>query len=247
MGFKAGLGQEEMLAVALIIFFGFVAPNVDTTVGFYYITMPIVYLIVVGSKPLKEIEILVQGQDLGRVAAASVAVLMAWIGLSMMVWQSTTGAVSFGFTPQNIQAFFSQLSIFTNIPVLSNDPLLRFIIYGVAIPIAESMLFLSAVLLLWAKLLKVPIAWHGPTSPKFLMMLFVCLLVGISGSYFHLTARSLQDIPLLIDVLFFGISALGVFASTSRIPVVGGDQKVNMSKMIGFHLLVNSFVLIFAV
>jgi len=238
------LRQEEFVAMGMLIVMAFTWINVEPTVGAFYVAMTLIYFITVGNRRFSEIELIVTRQDIGKAFIGAGVVLVAWVIASMWIWEQTGGQVSLGFTPEAFSTFFRQLALFTQVPVLADDPNIKFITFGINIPIIESLFFLSFVLLFWAKLLSVPVRWHSVNSPYFLKMLGVCVLVGVSGMLFHLTARSLNDIALGIDVLFFGVSALIVFASASRIPLIGGDVKVNMFKGVVFHVMVNSLVLV---
>lgn len=238
------LRQEEFIAGALLIVAAWTWVNVEATIGAFYLAMTLIYFMTVGSRRFSEIELIVTRQDIGKAFIGAGVVLVAWIIASMWIFQETGGQVSLGFTSEAFTAFFRQLALFTQVPVLADDPTIKFMMFGGTIPIIESLFFLSFVLLFWAKLLSVPIRWHNVNSPYFVRMLMVCVLVGASGMLFHLTARSLNDIALGIDVLFFSVSAFIVFASASRIPLIGGDGKVNMFKGVLFHVFVNSLVLI---
>lgn len=238
------LRQEEFIAMGMLILMSFTIVNVNQMIGSFYLAMTLIYFITVGSRRFQEVELIVHRQDIGKALIGAGVVLVAWILSSMWIWQNTGGQVSFGFTPEAFTAFFRQLALFTQVPVLADDPTIKFLIFGGAIPLLESMFFLSFVLLFFAKFLNVPLRWHGVNSPYFVKMLLICVLVGSAGMLFHLTARSLNDIALAIDVLFFSISAFLVFASASRMPLIGGNVKPVMLTAVLFHLYTNSLVLL---
>src|SRR3990167_4544821 len=117
MGFQGfgSLRDEALLSAALFIAAYFISVNVDSQLGNFYIGTVLLYTIYIVSKSFPEIQVKVPGQDILQAGIAAVVVFAAWVFLSMFIWQQTGGSVSFGFTPQNIQQFFSQIGLNTQV------------------------------------------------------------------------------------------------------------------------------------
>lgn len=246
-----GLRAEVLISGFLTIAFLFLSINFDSNLGLFYAVISGLYFISVVTPSFEEVEIFVK-QDYVSAIASSFVILAIWAGVSMYIWQILGGTqVVFGQFPGSFLAFFQQLSLSTNVPVLAADPTVNLFVYGGLIPFAESMLFLSVGLILVVRLLNFlsgsnfRITWS--TKPgDMIAMVAVCVIIGILGSLFHLTARFANDIPLVIDFFFFSFSALVVYASTSGVPVLGGDEKRNMFKGVAFHVFNNFIVLLLA-
>jgi hypothetical protein len=111
------------------------------------------------------------------------------------------------------------------------------------------MFFLSVVLVFWAKVLKTSISLEKRNIIK---ALWVCLLVGVSASLFHIgvsqidPARAINpDFALLTDIAFFSFMSFLVFASTSKIDVLTSKTKSPNMLIANFvHVFVNSAVIL---
>lgn len=221
------LKDEEFLAVGLVILTGFLYLNVSRDIGTFFSIAAVAYLTAVLSK---RTDWFVQFIKRGRFesdAAIGAGMVVVWLVLASFLLTYIKPVFTF-----SVIDTLQQLYLYTDIPVLSADPNVRFIVFGIAIPIIETTLFLSLVLMFWAKLAKVKIQWHPMQSPNFMKMLLVCALVGITASLFHMSARMMADFALIIDFVFFFLSSLIVF---------------RFKELLGaglFHVLTNSLILL---
>jgi len=217
-----GFQDERLIAAGLSIATVFLYLNVSPEVGTPFAIMTLLYLISLGSSAFQKIEIMRTPTKISEIVGVGLVALSGWVILSSFALQYLAPA----FAPQSVFSldFFQALSAQTQIPILSADPFVRFLTYGVVIPIIETVFFLSFVLVFWAKALRQPLVF----SPR--QMLLVAVLVGATGSLFHLTVRIAQNYALFADFLFFFISALIVL------------KYREMSHAMVFHILNNSIV-----
>ncbi len=216
------LRDEEIIVVAAFIFLLFTGININPQVGTYYSLGLLGYMAVLMARRKDWFLQIRKGKkSYFDAIPIAIAILVAWTALSSTVLTHT----AFG-------EFFSRLYTEANLPVLSNDPTMALVLYGTVVPVVETFMFLSFVLVFAAKLIKVPIRWHKPGSKNFLKMLAVCAVVGAIGSLFHITVRGMSDWALMVDFFFFAISALITF------------KYGQLLEGMWFHILTNSVVLI---
>jgi hypothetical protein len=217
----ASLRDEEVLVVLAFIFLLFTGININPQVGMYYSLGLLGYMTVLMARRKDWFLQIRRGKKSYWAAIPTAAVLLiAWGALSTTV-----------LTHLSFPDFFSRLYTEANLPVLSADPTMALVLYGTVVPIVETFMFCSFVLVFGAKLLKVPIRWHNPGTTNFLKMLAVCAMVGAIGSLFHITVRGMSDWALMIDFLFFALSALVTF------------KYKQLLESMWLHILTNSVVL----
>lgn len=219
--------DEEILAGLILIITAFLWINVNPSVGAFYTVGSFFYLVPLLAKRKDwYVPFLTKKPSIPNGFLVGVGVLVAWMFISSYIlgFQQNT-QIAF-------QDFFKTLSTYTNVPVLAQDPALRFLTWGVFIPIVESFVFLSFLLKYVASWFKVPVKWAKYGTKNFWSMIWVSLTVGVSGSMFHLTVRQVADVALVIDILFFTISALLVF------------RYKRLFEAMNLHILNNSGVLL---
>ena len=241
------LQDEEILTAILGILSAFSIYNIDPSVGMFY-TFAIIFYFVPLLTKRKDwlIEYLTPKLDLIKSIVVSAAVFAGWLITTTLIY---TAFMSVPTTESVIpQQVFAELSRTSYIPVLSDNPGVLFVVYGVFIPLAESMFFLSFILKFWSsKIFHLPeVRWYKPGTPQFWKMLWVCALVAACGSLFHMTARitkaTLEVLPMPInlyidytltnDFFFFFVSSLVVFF------------RKRLFESSNFHIFVNIGVLL---
>jgi len=224
--------------MGLIIFGGFVAINVSTTLGIIYGFFVLAYFGQVLSPRIQAIQIIAPRENIMLSLLAGVIFFAVWIFLSAYI-SGFFGTESLLDTASN---FLIKLRSETQIPVLSNDSNIIFLLYGIAIPVIESLFFLSVTLIFWSMALRTPVgSIDNPKDRRFYKIIVIAILVGIVGSLFHASVRLLSDEALIIDFLFFSISAFGVLMSKRLFRT----SQISMGAMVFFHIFVNSMVFLF--
>lgn len=222
------LNDEEILVAIIGVITAFIWINVSPSVGAFYTVAVMFYLVPVMSKRRDWIvQTLTNRPPILNGVIIAFAVLFVWIIASSFILDAAVPSTEITYNN-----FFEQLRLYTNIPVLSSDPIASFATYGIAIPIIESFIFLSFALSLFLKVFKMKLGWYPPGHPLFYKMLWIVALVGVTGSMFHLTIRQLADVALIVDGLFFAVSAFLVF------------RFKRLFEGMVFHILTNSGVLI---
>jgi len=225
--------QDKMYVIAgiLLIVTTFVFLNVNKDVGTVYSIFSLIYFVTVMSKK-GFVPIIIKGQDITKSTFTAGALLVAWLVITSILTTYVQPNVALGtFSLVNLE-IFKQLHKFTQLPVLSDDPNIALGVWGVAIPVIEGVAFTSFMLLLYCKIAGIEFRWHSINSPQFIKMLIVCAMVGASGSVFHLSARMLNDWALLVDFIYFFISALVVF------------KFKRLLEVIELHVFINSLLIL---
>lgn len=216
------LRDEEYLSFIVLIFLLFTGVNINPQVGMYYLGGFLAYFALLMARRRDWIiEIKRGNKSFFDAVPVAVAVLAAWGFLSTSILTHTA-----------FVDFFARLYTEANVPALSSDPTAALILFGVVVPIVESFMFLNFVLIYAAKLIKVNVSWPRFGTESFWKMLMVCAVVGAVGSLFHITVRGMSEWALLVDFLFFTISAVLVF------------KYKQLLEPMWFHILTNSAVLI---
>lgn len=222
------LKDDGVIASILSIFTAFVWINVNPSVGAFYTVGVLFYLMpLLAKKKDWFVEIYRNNKTVLKGIFIALGALFLWVFISSILTQYLQPQLEIGFYD-----FFKNIRSETNVPVLSTDPVLKFLTYGISIPGIESFFFLSFMLMLLCRVFKVPLMWHNPKSRYFKMMLLICIIIAISASLFHVTARLVSSFAMILDFIFFFISALLVF------------RYRHLLEAMLFHALTNSLVLI---
>lgn len=232
------LRDEEILAGVLLFASMFAIINISPDVGIFYTFAVMIYFFSILTKRKDYIiEFIVKNQNYLKSLIVSLFVFGVWLVLSSLI-------IPF-FDPQTESMLpgtivFERLAEQTQIPVLSEDPTVRFVVFGVMIPILETFLFLGFGIKLAAKALGLKrIKWYKLNTPQGQKMLWICAIIGVIASLFHMSVRLAKDYALIVDVMFFFISALLVFYTstfkTKRPRLFEGGL---------FHIFTNSGVLL---
>ncbi len=211
-----------VVSIALIATF-FLWTNFDAGFGALTSGMLIVYLIFLSSRKLRQIPMIRPGAKFTKTVIFSVVGFAIWVVLANVITATATGAVPNFFS---LDAF-AILAENTQVPILATDATTTFISYGIIIPIAESVLFLSFVAVALMAVTKTKFRFDMK-SPK---MMFIVAGVGMTVALFHITVRGFGDLALVTDSVFFGLSMLLVF------------WRGHMAEAIAMHVLNNSMVL----
>lgn len=230
---RMSLLDEEVLSGVLAIISAFAIINISPEVGTFYTFGVLFYLIpLLARRKDWIVEFITKRQNILKSMGVGLIALAVWIYASSFLITYVEPSIE-SIVPGT--AVFEALSRQTQVPILSQDPTVRLVVYGILIPIVESLFFLSFWMkFLSKKIFQLPqIRWYRVGTPQFWKMLWVCAVTGATGSLFHLTVRMASDYALLVDFLFFFCSSLLVFKFR------------RLTEATSFHAMVNSGILIF--
>jgi hypothetical protein len=221
------LRDEEIIVGFVAILTAFVWLNVSQNVGSFYTVGVFFYLVpLLARRKDWVVPITTKKPSLKAGLAIGGVILGIWlVSASFIISGLTQSAVSF-------ESFFTRMSAYTQVPVLGNDPNMNFITFGNAIPVIETLIFLSFTLKLLLKVFKLDLRWQKIGGPGFMKMVWICIVIAAAGSLFHMTVRMMADTALFIDFGFFFISTLIVF------------RFGRLWEAMWFHILVNSGVIL---
>lgn len=216
VGLKSELAKVLIGSVLILTFFLF--SNFDPIVAAATFGMIVLY-IVWGRK----IPIVKGGQTLVKILLVTALAFAGWIIIASVLDSLLYGSA---FSPFSL---FERIATYTTLPTLTQNQNLQLLVYGVDIPIAESLLSLSFILLFWSRLFRFVPRWN-PMDPK---MWFVISLVGMVMAVFHFTVRRFSEVGLVTDFAFFAFSAAVVMF------------RGQLAEGILIHVLNNSMVVYF--
>lgn len=204
------LRDEEVFLVIITAFMAFVSINFNSNLGLVYSVFSIIYAILVFSgKKNKVVQMLGRGEKFFESLMIAAVVTVSWVFIA----KSALGILG---TEVSAFDFFAHLRTQTQLPFFSQDPIFGLIVYGFAIPIVESLFFFGVLLPFMSRdVFKLPIRWYKIGSANFFKVLWVCAIVGSIASIFHVTVRISSDQYLILDFIFFTLSAFMVFLSRS--------------------------------
>lgn len=216
------LKDEEILVGIAAIAMAFIWINVQPAVGAFYSFGIMLYFVpLLARRKDYIVEIIDKKTKLIPSACIAAVLVVVWIlGSSAILSYGSQSEVA-------LQDVFKNVRAHTNLPVLGDDDNANLATYGIAIPFVESLIFLSFVLMLCLKIFNVKLGWYGPKHPLFWKMVWVCAIVGVTGSLFHLTTRLMDDVALAVDFIFFFTSSVLVFRFKRLVEAVLYHMYVN--------------------
>lgn len=215
-----GLKDETAITLGILVITAFLLVNVDMTIGLVYTTFAILYMFLISSKSIPEIEIFSSRINIPKLLAFSAGGFLIWVLVANLV--SNYFGSSFSIASFSI---IDKIAQFTDIPVTTANPYLRIGIYGLMIPVIETM-FLAVVIVFWNMVTKSHVTWDA----RNLKMYWVAILAGSILSLFHWKVRLSSDFALFVDLVFFALSALVIF-----------NQR-QLAEATGIHIFVNTAV-----
>lgn len=204
-----GFADEKTLVIVSFVIALFVAINVDPQIGIVTFAMAASYGFAVNSK--KAMEFIRSSKDIGRnIAIGSIAIGIYLFGISAL------------FSVQPLSVFASTFSFaFT-----TADPLIKFLIFGIAVPLFETLFFLLVAFPQIQKFVKI----NGNLFGQNLQVYVASGVTGLLVAVFHLTVRFWNPEAFMVDFAFFALSAL-IVAKFKE-----GQQAFVM------HAIINSYV-----
>jgi membrane protease YdiL (CAAX protease family) len=179
--------EKEILIVTLIISL-FILVTLSQTVGtiytffltLYFLLIKTPYTVQISKKPFKIPDFLVPV-------------------LGMGAFLFITGS----FITGSVFSVFEILASYTTVTFLIDIPWVKFVVWGIFIPFAETLFFLGVILPYLRRKLNVK---KGINIDSILLI----LMIGSIAALFHIVSQLMSNEALLMDIIFFGVSSLVV-------------------------------------
>lgn len=222
-----GLNDEKTLVLALLLVLGFIYLSVSHEVGniLTILTVGYGFVVIFTKQPIQFIK-KIDFTSLILIAAFSVL----WIFLSYFIAVYIFNVESvFSF-----QSLLTHINSKTNVPVLSDNPFVRQLVWGTVFPAVETVGLLGLGMTIWSRLIRVNInnkLSFGRFFSSF-KHIWLMLLVGVTCSLYHLVVRQGQDMALFSDFVFFSLSV--------PLTMMTGQ----LFEAFGLHFTINNLVLL---
>ena len=226
------LQDERIIVGALTIILTFIYLTIDAKLATIYSIFTILYGITIADKSWKEVQIIGYRLDMMR--------FFIVVSFSLAIF-TIISAFILGILNPNMQnlyglQLYKVLQTYTSFQLNPGYEAYKLIVYGIMVPVIESVFFLSFVLMFYAKLLKVrirnlPNSWSKLLqNPK---VIWLACLVGATASIFHLQVRAKMSYALIVDFIFFTLSALLTIKYKQSLEAIGLHQAVNCLVILG--------------
>ena len=222
---KLDVTDEKFVTIILIVIATFLWVNFDSLIGGVYTSFVLLYLISITTKQIPFVQI--------YNASTPIAISLITAGVLFSIYLIIAGFTITYINP-NLQFTLLDTSVIdsiaekTQLPIFSSsNATIRFLVYGLFIPIAESLFALSLVFGLFSKGLNAPL---GSRMSSF-KIYWVAIIIGMVMAFFHATVRQFSGYALITDAIFFSLSVVLVYYRKQIL-----DATL-------FHVILNSFVL----
>lgn len=215
--------SEKMLVLGVIILAGFVYVNVSSAVGTFLGMLTITYFVFVMKGT--GIRILSGRKDISKSALVAVIMFAAWFIVASQIgsyFGNSFAAYDFGSVLKSIRAS-------TNIPVLSADPNVSFIVYGIVIPIVETFGLIALPMIFFMKVFNYSLRFEL----KSWKMHTIAVLTAMVSALYHITVRQSSNYALAVDTVFFLLSTYLVFRYAKLLPAMFLHVYVNSAVLWG--------------
>jgi len=223
------LEMSTKVAFILIFVFLFLSTNFSPPeLGTLYAFFVAVYFIAMIVDILPEYPISkTHTPDLMKIAPIMVFSLFLWVFLSGALMNYFGTAVKMESISSLFGGVLDTLASQTTPPVLVENSCIYLFVFGFLIPIAESMIFLGALLPFVNKIFVL-----RATSNPYVKMIIVSTVVASVVALWHLTSHMYMDQALISDFLFFFISSVIVL------------YQKDLKAAIGLHIGTNTMVIL---
>jgi hypothetical protein len=202
------LKDERLIAVISLVTGLFLYLNMDSNIGTFFTLGCLTYSIFVFSKNRNWFVDFSKNLSVWKALGIGIIGLAIIVAISYPIIQSKFGS-------ESLLSYFSLMKEKSSLPLASDNIWVKYFVWGVFIPLAETFLFLSLVYKLWGNMAGI--------SGKFnFTVLWVIGLVGVSASAFHWAVRNIAGVAseyaLGLDVIFFSASAFIVWKYGELLP-----------------------------
>lgn len=199
MGNLAGLDNDIQITILVLIFGAFAHVVLSQFVGSILLTYAIIYGIAIvatrrsGSKYAFQWSR--QPRDLSKMVGIVFAIFIVFVFVSEIVMQT----FSLGSSLLLYSSAFN--------PILTIDtPAIKMLIWGIIIPVLETMFFIGVVGFFLAKISKT-----NRFDLRNVNMYIIILSVAAVAALFHIVSQFLQPGPLIMDMILFGTGMFMTF------------------------------------
>lgn len=208
---------EQILIVTNIMFLLFAATNVNYQLGIIFVVFMVASAVFILMDSKRTLPFRKDSQSIFG------SILSAGLGYVALILTSTTLIIP------GINNLILLLSSTT--PVLATSVLANNLIFILAVPIAESMLFFAVIPDLFSNITNIQVNRRNLLNLKLWIMFFV---IATAFSFFHLTAKGLTAFDSLVVVWFMAIISLFLVAWNE-----------SYESAIWFHIICNGVSLLF--
>lgn len=186
---------EQALIVTNIMFLLFAATNVNYQLGIIFVAFMIASGLFILMDPKRTIPLRKENQTfLGSLIGAG-------LGYAVLILVSTTLIIP------GVDKLIALLSSTT--PVLATSVLANNLIFILAVPFAESLLFFAVIPDVFSNIIKVDVNRRNLLNIKMWLMFFV---IATMFSFYHLTSKGIGSYSSLVVVWFMAIVSLVLVA-----------------------------------
>ena len=192
------LSDEKTLLKVVFIFSLFTIIVISSTVGLALMGFGLLYMILIYGEKNSVFEFSKGRYDWGKTFG---------FGLILTFGFMVGSAGIFSVISQQPFDMFSTIKLLSSqsgVPITIDNPIVRLLIWGITIPVLESLFFLGVIGKQLANFLKVK--GLDLKNGRAINTLIVILMVGASATVFHLAADVTTETALFVDFLFFSFS-----------------------------------------
>jgi hypothetical protein len=215
-----GWSDEKNLIGLFLIISLFVTVVINEILGLIFFAMFVVYYIGISTNTAIQFD--VKGGNWGKVIINALASLV----LFYLIAGATLNVLQVESSWRNIMSIMATSAADFGISI-DND-LVKFLIWGVYIPTAETVFFLGYVLPFLEKNMKA-------NTSKIVDKLVILLVLGALTALFHLVSHLAANEALIVDIVFFAVSGFVVLFKKK-----GWKQSIQMKSAWLVHVLLNS-------
>lgn len=193
-----GFEKEQSLLILLGAIITFLGTNFDQTLGVIYVSMIMVYYMAVDDNPSIHITLFNGTPNYVMAIMWGLGAYIAfYFGATAIINSLFPQAVGQAQSIQSINLLFIQAA-------LTSSETVKFVAFGVLIPIIESMLFFGALPQVYGKALGI----SNSGDPLSLGYLMVILFAAGVFALFHLTAKGITNQSALMVSFIFGVVSM---------------------------------------
>ena len=186
--------DERTLVIVILIFAVFTAVVLSSYIGVVFLGYGLLYYISLGSRNVYEFSI--KRMQWGKSIFLGLFVLFAFLVISATYNSFLTGEF-------NLFSSVQSMSSPSYIPLTLENPVIKFLIYGVTIALLETLFILGFV----GKFLANKLNVHK--FNLYNMNMWICVaMVGAISVLLHLASGAISELNLIMDFIFFSVSML---------------------------------------
>jgi len=187
-----GFEDERTVGILSVIVSVFIFLTLEKSVGVVYAIMGMLYMVIAYSRPNKIIQFKSRNIDLALLLFTGTIVVAIWFLITV---------AAFSVLGYSDSAPFSIMSSGFSSVLRIDNPLVMMLVWGVFIPIVETVFFFGVLMKFLAD--KMSVKW------KFdIPALMLIIMMGAAAVMFHLGSQAIiGDSALVSDFIFFSVSA----------------------------------------